>query len=345
MGESEAFRSIPADSVPSEASPDAYAPDLQPKYPREAPNHHSSSRSSSTAVTRLSGTVPSGDPEQRHAVIISIPLIGHLRPLLVQGQELLRRGWSVEIITTHSLAGYMAASGQRGFAFRDVGDCSSSSDGRDGSDGGDGDGVGSDLEGAGKRDVFRKACNTTASIEAALEIVNWCSRTFPCLWRGILDSVRERKPDLVLSDMFTNIAREDIRHAMLEVQASIPEGGETDDDDGLGYEIPFRAPPHVVNVPFPLYTIGNHLLPPADYLPPAFSGRGQLDMGNSLLERAFLPPLRLFLRWSLGHTLDVPLNRERASVGVPPLDSFTKLDDCLLIVNTVFPLEYPRPVS
>ena len=56
----------------------------------------------------------------RYALFVSIPLIGHLNPLIPQAEELARRGWHVAIACTQELRTHVERQA-RGVEFVDLG--------------------------------------------------------------------------------------------------------------------------------------------------------------------------------------------------------------------------------
>lgn len=56
----------------------------------------------------------------KYALFVSIPLIGHLNPLIPQAEELARRGWRVALASTHEVRAHVERQA-RGVAFIDLG--------------------------------------------------------------------------------------------------------------------------------------------------------------------------------------------------------------------------------
>ena len=50
---------------------------------------------------------PSGEKRSKYALFVSIPLIGHLNPLIPQAEALARRGWRVALASTSEVRSHV----------------------------------------------------------------------------------------------------------------------------------------------------------------------------------------------------------------------------------------------
>jgi UDP:flavonoid glycosyltransferase YjiC (YdhE family) len=100
--------------------------------------------------------------------------------------------------------------------------------------------------------------------------------------------------------------------------------------------------PCVVNNPDLLGAISVRLLPPADHLPLLFSGRSRRDV--PWWQPMAAPLVRRVAAAVTSATMGRPLNRLRASRGLPPVDIHEILRHRRVLVDGAFGLEYPRPL-
>lgn len=237
----------------------------------------------------------SGAPKTpgRHAraLFLSIPLYGHIRPLLVQARTLAHRGWDVCIASMDEARIFVEPI----VPFEGLGT--------------DPPGVPSTVE------VFARAMEEPNFRKGSREILEWVHARWGILYDGALALGRRWSPDLIVSDVVTTPG--------------------IDVADVLGVPI-------VLNNADVLPMVSEAILPPAPTVPLMFTGRSRIE--QSLVDRMMYHPLRL-----LGVTMARRLARRtldpiRTARGLPAADPISRAFGRCVIVNTVFGIEYERPL-
>ncbi len=163
-----------------------------------------------------------------------------------------------------------------------------------------------------------------AQAQASLDanVVRGTQRIVDSLWAvwtsmfdGVSAAIAAERPDVVVVDLFSS--------------------GGMGAADAAGV-------PCVVNNPDLLGALSVKLLPPADDLPWLFSGRSRHDM--RWWHVALSPAMRHVAAAVASATVGRPLNRLRASRGLPPVDVHAILRGRQVLVNGAFGIEYPRPL-
>eukprot|EP00455_Lapot_gusevi_P048755 TRINITY_DN679_c0_g1_i1.p1 TRINITY_DN679_c0_g1~~TRINITY_DN679_c0_g1_i1.p1 ORF type:complete len:601 (+),score=138.68 TRINITY_DN679_c0_g1_i1:104-1906(+) len=249
------------------------------------------------------GTLATASP--KHALFVSIPLPGHILPLLGQGEELLARGWNISFASCDSGADFIRR-------HLDVWQLSP--------------------EEATRVQIWTVgACETTPTIEQVLDFAStavsfeagttalfeWLVQLWLPFYDGLvakLDSSEISRPSVMIGDIMT--------HATYDVAQK--------------YDIPL-----VVNNADEISVLSDRILPPADYVPGLFANTSISSL--SLFDRLLYPFLRLLSRTLIVPLLvSAPLNQARSIRSLPPLDLYTHLSSHLVFVNTAFGLEYAR---
>jgi len=240
----------------------------------------------------VSGSCASQSPERRaRALFLSIPLYGHIRPLLVQARALARRGWDVRLASMDEARILVEPT----VLFEDLGT--------------DPPGVPSTVE------VFARATKDQNFRKGSREILEWVYARWGSLYDGALAVGRRWRPDLVVCDLVTTSG--------------------IDVADVLGVPI-------VLNNANVLPMVSEAVLLPAPTAPLMLAGRSRSE--QSLVDRMMYRPLRL-----LGVTMARRFARQtldpiRAARGLPAADPIARAVGRRVLVNTVFGLEYERPL-
>ena len=152
-------------------------------------------------------------------------------------------------------------------------------------------------------------------IRGAAAILEWLNGLWPSMFDGLRTAVRNDRPDVLIADLFAAAAI-DVADA-----GGIPVA--VNDADLLG-------------------SLSVEILPPADHLPLPLTRQSRYQIGPM---RRILQPLSrrlsaLSFSWIVGRRL----NAHRRSRGLAAVDANTRLRDRLVLVNSAFGLEYPRPL-
>ena len=115
-----------------------------------------------------------------YAVFASIPLIGHLNPLLRQAEELSRRGWRVALASTTEARSHVEGR-VAGVSFIDLGPQSTA--------------LGS-LE-----DVEAAACRNPSFVLGGLKMMAWASSNWTVLFDGLQRELARDRPAVVIADL------------------------------------------------------------------------------------------------------------------------------------------------
>jgi UDP:flavonoid glycosyltransferase YjiC (YdhE family) len=139
------------------------------------------SRGSQQDRDTFSGScAPNSPSRQARALFLSIPLYGHIRPLLVQARTLARRGWDVCFASMDEARIFVEPMGVR---FEGLG--------------ADPPGVPSTVE------VFARATREPNFRKGSREILEWVHARWGSMYDGSLTLSRGWQPDLVIADMVT----------------------------------------------------------------------------------------------------------------------------------------------
>jgi UDP:flavonoid glycosyltransferase YjiC (YdhE family) len=98
----------------------------------------------------------------------------------------------------------------------------------------------------------------------------------------------------------------------------------------------------VINNPDLLTVLPHGLLPPAPDVPLLLSGKSRRSLTR--LDRWSYPLQRMASVWLTGLIVARPLNAARHQRGLPGIDFQRWFDDKLILVDSAFGLEYPRPL-
>jgi UDP:flavonoid glycosyltransferase YjiC (YdhE family) len=234
---------------------------------------------------------PRSQGRHARALFLSIPLYGHIRPLLVQARRLARRGWDVRLASLDEARVFVEPIVRF-------------------------EGLGPDPPGVPSAvDVFARATDEPNFYKGSREILEWVHARWASLHDGALALGRRWRPDLIVSDIVTTSG--------------------IDVADVLGVPI-------VLNNANVLPMVSEALLPPAPTVPLMLTGRSRSE--QTLVDRMMYHPLRL-----LGVTMARRLARQtldpiRAARGLPAADPIARAAGRRVLVNTVFGLEYERPL-
>ena len=150
-------------------------------------------------------------------------------------------------------------------------------------------------------------------VRGSLTIVRGLTRVWPVMFDGLTREISRSRPDLMVADLFTAAGACAADHARV---------------------------PYVLNNPDLLPAISVRVLPPADHLPPLFSGKSIRDV--SPLFRLGAPVLRRVAATAASMTIGEDLNAARRTRGLPAVDVHERQRDRLILVNGAFGVEYER---
>mgnify|MGYP002780876510 CR=1 FL=1 len=226
--------------------------------------------------------------------LVSIPLMGHLGPLLQQGRELARRGWNVSVATSEEGAGAVARFPE--LEFINLGPSHV------------------DREGAGR--LLERVTAEPDFGRGLWLIVTALAEPWGTMYDGLSAELKRRRPDIMVVDLASTAG--------------------LDAADAAG--VPF-----VVNNADLLTTLPAGLLPAAPHVPPVLSERSARKP-LSAAATALHPLRRVLERGVVSATVGRMHNKLRRSRGLPPVDFHQRLLGRLILVNSAFGLEYPRPL-
>jgi UDP:flavonoid glycosyltransferase YjiC (YdhE family) len=149
-------------------------------------------------------------------------------------------------------------------------------------------------------------------VRGALAILRWLDGLWPTMFDGLRAAVRNDRPDLLVADLFAAAA--------IDVA----------DAEGI---------PVAVNDADLLGSLPSALLPAADHLPRPLSGRSRHQPAPALQLLAQRLGGKL-LSWIGSRRLDA----HRRSRGLPVVDTSSRLRNRLVLIDSAFGLEYPRPL-
>jgi len=167
-----------------------------------------------------------------HIVFVSIPLPGHVLPLMAQGNELARRGYRVSIATPSKLESFIS---QRlvqptnslggSIAYLNAGDCAIQDE---------------------ATQLFLNCSLNPDFNDGSNAVFDWAMRLFPCMYTALMDALSKEssKPQLIVGDAVTWVSNDVAYHL----------------------NVPFA-----VNNADLLYLLSPHVLPPYDSVPGAMS--------------------------------------------------------------------------
>jgi len=231
----------------------------------------------------------------RSALLVAIPLQGHLHPLIMQAAELRARGWDVTV-ATHTEALASVAARPEKIPAVSLGPL---------------DGEGGISWEALEAEVTREP----SFIRSSTRIMGWLTQRWTRTYDGMLQALETVKPDIVVADLATVGAQD------AAVSARIPV---------------------VLNNADLLCMLSVAVLPPVNDLPAFFSGRSRHDV--RWIDRTLAPVVRALGIAGASATLGRQLNAQRALRRLPPVNIHTRMAGRPTLVNTAFPLEYPRPL-
>ena len=246
-------------------------------------------------MTDSNSPSPCGEKRSKYALFVSIPLIGHLNPLIPQAEALARRGWRVALASTSEVRSHIERQA-RGVDFVDLGPLGAIAEQLQRTE----------VEGALDQTYTRGTARMTANF-----VELW-----PIMYDALLRAVGSQRPDVMIVNIMT--------FAAMDVA----------DKEGI---------PFIVNNPYLLAVLPATILPPADDLPFYLSAKSlhELTVRDRIRNRL----RRLAAPLALHQALGKRLNALRQTRGRSPVDLYTVLADRLIITNSTFGLEYPRPLS
>ena len=260
----------------------------------------------------LTGPTSSADAPSsptRHALFIAIPLPGHLVPLISLAHSLQFRGWRTSIASLSPMRDLVLAPHTPHPApppaFVDLGDCA---------------GPYSQLSAA----VQRSANSSSRSwLWSSLEVLQWAQSLHLCMWEGLSAAQPLlRAVDVVVADFATSVA--------------------------LDYAEQ-RALPFLINDCNALGMLHYDVLAPLSYLPALGSGTPLSLLrwpSAALLAQRLLFPLLVPLAAVATHFyVQWPLDNLRRAAGLRPIPITSLLRGRVILVDTVWGVEYARPVS
>lgn len=245
-------------------------------------------------MTALTNSPQAVTDRPKYALFVSIPLIGHLNPLIPQAEELARRGWQVAIACTQELRAHVERQA-RGVAFVDLGPMGQ---------------LGEQLQ----RTEVEGALDPTYTRGTAKMTANFVE-LWPIMYDALGAAVKARRPDVMIVNIMTFA------------------GMDVADRERI---------PLVINNPYLLAVLPAPVLPPADDLPFYMSAKSVHEMTRR--DRIKNRILRAVAARALNLTLGRRLNALRLTRGRDPVDLNTVLKDQLIITNSAFGIEYPRPL-
>ena len=262
----------------------------------------------------------------KHILFFSIPLPGHMNPLLAQASRLVEMGYQVTVASAKSFQAYVDANKHPRVRFLGVGDCA-------------------ELDRVSH--VMQEAAKLPSFGDSSEHIYEWVNRLHPCLYPPLVNALA---PATMARDQAHPGAPAPASPAPPVQADSLPAvdlmvidaSSNAAVDVANELKIPF-----VVNNPDLLYLLSPRLVPPLDVLPLMFqerSAHARQPLGG-LLTRWLLPPVRALVSLYILRGQTARLNALRALSGLTtPYDPFTVYSGRLIIQNTAFGLEHPQYV-
>jgi UDP:flavonoid glycosyltransferase YjiC (YdhE family) len=152
-------------------------------------------------------------------------------------------------------------------------------------------------------------------LAGSVAIMRWVNALWPVMFDGLTAHVARHPPDIVVADLVTTAAVDAAQQA------------------GVRY---------VVNNADLLTAISVSILPPAPDVPLLFSKRSISQIGR--LDRLLNPARRLLGATVVDLTLGRELNALRRTRGLAPITLTHRLANTLILTDSAFDLEYPRPL-
>jgi UDP:flavonoid glycosyltransferase YjiC (YdhE family) len=225
--------------------------------------------------------------------LVSIPLYGHLGPLLLQGAELARRGWRVSVATTEEAR--PAVERHPELRFLSLGRM--------------------EMDPAAAVAMVARVTAEPDFLKGMMVILSGLDQAWTVVYDGLVAALEKERPRLMVVDLATTAG--------------------LDAAEAAGV-------PLVVNNADLLPVLPAGLFPPAPGVPSLFSGRSIHH--PSKLPRWLHPARRVVEMKAASLTVGRLQNRLRRSRGLPPVDFHERLRGRLVLVNSAFGLEYPRPL-
>ena len=245
------------------------------------------------------------------AVFFCIPAFGHLKPLVSLAEEMKQRGWDALVISTEEAT--LKPTGPRFEAMH----C----------DGVWREGMNGLYEHLKEDESFEGSFRGSFSWT-----FQWLkdSRIWDCLYEKGLE-IMEREVKKVKQTEVVMIV-DALTYAGFDIAESL----------NISQVVVNHAMPVEFFVPPPMLPLSAQ----ADNLPLLLSGRSSRDVGvwRSLAQRALLPPLRFFLSLEIERRFQ-PLNEKRKKYHLAAKSTLDIHRDRLILVEQVFGVEYPRPIS
>jgi UDP:flavonoid glycosyltransferase YjiC (YdhE family) len=268
------------------------------------------------AVILVVGLVPptssSSPSDRRHALFISIPLPGHIAPLVSLAHSLQRRNWTTsfastsqmaDVVTSVSSASSSSSSLLSPSSFLSLGGC--------------------DAEFSQKESALLASASSDIWMWGSLEILRWVQSLHHCMYQAGVRTVAEMKvkPDIIIADYATWVAIDIAEHHHI---------------------------PYVLNNCNELNMMPASILRPLPYLPLPGTDAPLLSLLYPspwlFLQRLFFPLIPPLSGLLIDTLLQPRYNSQRALSLLPPAAIADKLSGHLIIVNTVMGLEYVRPL-
>jgi UDP:flavonoid glycosyltransferase YjiC (YdhE family) len=118
-----------------------------------------------------------------YALFTSIPLVGHVNPLLRQAEKMQRRGWRVALASTREIETHVCAEGPS-VPFLDLGSTRTGTD--------------------RLREAQRRASLDSGFLRGTRRIVNALWALWPTMYYGLLKTIAADTPDVVVADLFSS---------------------------------------------------------------------------------------------------------------------------------------------
>lgn len=278
-----------------------------------------------------------------HAIFVSIPLVGHLTPLVQQGLELSRRGWNVTFATLESGKGPVVSMVDDYLsALADEGDSSSSFQAETTIDILSSR-ISLSIAGDCDNELYRNTFPRVAQMPYQNGIYPILSDYVVPMWECVYKSLQGPLQQRV--DSFH-----------IESASSSPSNGYEDMalllvGDGFtmaAYDLAQELnATYAVSLADPIYSLSDRILPSDFLLPAASSRKKRRDMGAALAQRLVFPFLQFILQKAIALHLEPKLNliRQGTYNRPEPLHFQTYMMRTLILVTLPFSYEYPRAMG
>lgn len=164
-------------------------------------------------------------------------------------------------------------------------------------------------------EVFVRASAAQSFLASSKILLDWTLSLWPALFDALVAQMRVDRPSVLVADVMTAAA--------------------IDAAEALGVRL-------VVNNADLLPALGLGLLPVADDVPPLFWGRSKSSIGAK--EKLAIALFRSIAVREAARTIGARVNKLRESRGLSPIDVHARLRGTLVITNSTFAIEYPRPL-